>query len=82
MHTAPTGAGRVRRSATRLEQPHLQLVLHLRDRPAQRLLDQVQPPRRAGEAQVLGDGDEVAQLSQLRGAHVRILSCSFHSGRW
>jgi hypothetical protein len=48
-----------------LEQRHAELLLEAGDRGAQRLLGDVQAPRRAGEVKVLGDGDEVAQVPQL-----------------
>ena len=47
------------------EQLDAQLGLELPDRLAQRRRGHVQPVGRTREAQLLGDGDEVAQMAQL-----------------
>jgi hypothetical protein len=48
-----------------LQQRHAELLLKPRDRGAQRLLGDVHAAGGAREVQLLGDGDEVAQVPQL-----------------
>lgn len=48
-----------------LEQAHTHLALQIADLHRQRRLADVQPCRRAGEVELLCDGDEVAQMTQL-----------------
>ena len=50
-----------------VEQRLADLFLELADLVRQRRLGDVHPRRRPGEAQMLGDGDEVAKMPQLHG---------------
>ena len=57
-----------------MEERRAQLVLELADLRAERLLRQVQPSRGAGEVQLLGHGDERAQVTQLEArAHAHMM---------
>ena len=59
------GLGELDAAGRPREQLDVELLLEAGDRRAQRLLGHVQPARRAREVQLLGDGDEVAQVPQL-----------------
>ena len=53
-----------------LEQRRTQLLLQILDLPAQRRLRDVQPLGGAGEALLVGHGDEVAQVAKLHAAYL------------
>ena len=59
------GVGELDPTSRSVEQVDAQLGLELPDRGAQRLLGHVQAGSGSGEVQLLGDGDEVAQQSQV-----------------
>jgi hypothetical protein len=59
------GVGELHAVRGAVEQPAAEFAFQAADRDRQRRLDQVQPGRGAGEALLLGDGDEVFQLPQL-----------------
>jgi hypothetical protein len=59
------GIGERHRTPRALEQPHAQLRLQRADLLAQRRLGDVQALGGAREVQLLGDGDEIAQVTQL-----------------
>ena len=59
------GVGQLDAARRPMEERRAQLVLELADLGAERLLGEVQPSRRAGEVQLLGHGDERAQVTQL-----------------
>src|SRR5690349_4117451 len=52
-----------------VQEHHAELGLELADLLAHRRLGDVQPLCRAAEMQLLGDGDEVAEMSQFHGSH-------------
>ena len=59
------GLGELDAARRAVEQRHADLLLEPGDRGAQRLLGDVHAARGAREVQLLGDGDEVAQVPQL-----------------
>ena len=59
------GLGELDAPCRAVEQRHAELPLESRDRGAQRLLGDVHAAGGAREVQLLGDGDEVAQVPQL-----------------
>jgi len=59
------GLGELDAARRALQQRHAELLLEPGDRGAQRLLGDVHAARGAREVQLLGDGDEVAQVAQL-----------------
>jgi len=59
------GLGELERPAAALEQQHPQVILQLLDLPGQRRLGDVQALGRAREVQLLGDGNEVTQVTQF-----------------
>ena len=59
------GGGQAHDAPRAREQFDADFLLEFLDRPAQRGLDDVQPPRRAREAQLLGDGLKVAEMAEI-----------------
>ena len=62
------GRGQLDLALVAQQQLRADLLLELADLLAQRRLGHVQALRRAAEVQLLGDGDEVAQVSELHGS--------------
>ena len=61
------GRGQLDLALVAQQQRRADLLLELADLLAQRRLGHVQALRRAAEVQLLGDGDEVAQVAELHG---------------
>ena len=65
------GRGQGNPAAGALEQPHAEFALKLADGCRERRLGHAQTRRGPGEVQLLGDRDEVAELTQLDLIHTR-----------
>jgi hypothetical protein len=61
------GGGELHAARDAREERRADVALEVADLPAQRRLGDVQARRRAAEVQLLGDGDEVAQVAELHG---------------
>ena len=74
------GGGQLDLALVAQQQRRADLLLELADLLAQRRLGHVQALRRAAEVQLLGDGDEVAQVSELHGSSVMMVAIDeFHA---
>lgn len=62
---ASASVGQPHRPVAPLKEGYPDEVLQLSDRFAERLLGEVQPTRGTGEAELLGNREEVAEVSQL-----------------
>ena len=68
----PPDVRQARTAGVALEQPHPETAFEHGDLLGQRLLGQVQVPGGTAEAQLLGHGDEVAQLPQVHRHRLRL----------